>query len=357
MSTGGPATIATGGLELRLRRIPYEETAWGSIVDSYPQAEVYHSPAWIGYLVAAHEVVPVTAELTEGDQVVGHFVGATVRRFGLRVLGSPLQGWGTQAMGFLLSEGVDMSAASKALLEFAYGELRCVHVELGDRVMASGDVTASPFRAERLQSAIVDLSGSEDDVLAQMSKSTRYYARRAARNGLVMEEAAGPGFADEYYEQLVDVFRSKGLVPTYDVQRVRQLIDALAPSGQLLLVRVRAPDGSKVGTNISLGRNGRAVLWGAAFYRSFAKLNPVEPLQYESIRLWQARGALLYDMAGDSPSKSRFSKTVKPLYRLRHSRFGFFEYGRNAVKTAFYARQRLAGRRARDKGTQGDQID
>lgn len=327
-----------------LHRIPWDPSVWSDVLSDYPDAEVYHSPEWLEYLAVTQGAKPVIAEVRQGGACVGHFVGATVRRFGLSILGSPLAGWGTQMMGFMLHEGVDRRAAMRSLLPFAYDGLGCVHVDVGDRHLTPDDMAETPYVGRSAVIPVVDLSGSEEAVLAQMRSRTRTYTRRAAKHGLRTEIATGKGFAKEYYEQLVDVFRSSGLTPTYGLDRVRHLVRILEPSGQLAMIRIVDADGNRIGTSLTIGRNGRATLWGLAFYRKYAGLHPVEPLQWATMRYWRERGFHLYDLAGDHRSKAKFSSSDETLVRFNSSRYPILDHGRRAVRDAFYARQRLVGR-------------
>lgn len=330
--------------QIALRRIDYEPAGWETIVTRYPEADVYHGAAWLAYLAASHHAEPVVAEVRSEGVVVGHFVGATVRRFGMRILGSPLSGWGTQVMGFLLEDESDRAAASDALLTFAYRELGCAHVELGDRVLLAEQLVGSRYEVTQDALSVVDVAGSDEEILGQARSRTRSYMRRGAKNGLSGELARGVGFADEYYDQLVDVFGSSGLTPTYGVERVRQLISALEPTAEVTMVRLVDADGNRIGTCIAVGRGDRAVLWGLAFYRQYGKLHPVEALQWETMKFLRARNYRSYNLAGDSPSKAKFSSATEDVVRMHHSRYPILDHGRNAVQRAFYLRQRLAGR-------------
>jgi len=53
---------------------------------------------------------------------------------------------------------------------------------------------------------------------------------QGGKSGVTIEEAHDLAFADEYYEQLKEVFAKQGLVPTYTVERVRSLVKHVGPS-------------------------------------------------------------------------------------------------------------------------------
>jgi hypothetical protein len=239
---------------------------------------------------------------------------------------------------------VSRISATEALLTFAYHDLRCVHVELWDRHLTVEDVRSSPYTLTTRETLEVDLSGSEQDVLSRMHSRTRTYVRRADKVGLRVEEVSGSDFADEYYRQLEDVFASSSLVPTSGIERVRSLVEHVSPSGQLLMLRVRDADGNPVASLLTVGRNARATLWGLAWYRSAAKLHPIEPLQWAAMIRWRERGATTYDLDGATLAKAKFGGRPRTEAHLHHSKHALLDVGRKAAQAMFYSRQQLFGR-------------
>ena len=337
---------AGGRGRLALARIPYDPVAWETTIAGHPDLEVYHGSAWLSYLVASQGAEPVVAEVRADGRLVGHFVGAIVRRYGIRILGSPLRGWGTQCMGFLLDEGVDRAAAAEALAAFAFRQLGCLHVELADRHLTADGMAGSGYTVETERTFVVDLSVPEDQVFARMHQKTRQYIRKAERLGLRPEIATDPGFADDFHAQLVDVFARQGLVPTYGVERVRQLVAALQPVGQLLLVRVVTAEGRCVASGVVVGRNRTAVNWGAAFHRADSELHPNEVFWWAALRYWRERGVVAYDMGGGGDYKAKYGGVETPAFFFHRSRFAVMRYGRSAVRRLVRLRQVRAGRRA-----------
>ena len=329
---------------LVIERLHYDPDAWEGIVSGYPEAEVFHGAAWLDFLARSQGAEPVVATVRDQQRVVGHFVGGIVRRFGIRILGSPLRGWGTQSMGFLLQDGVDRRAAAAALIPFAFDGLDCHHVELVDRRLGADEMARSGYVMERGETYVVDLARPEEEILRAMRRTTRQEIRKAIRAGLVVEPAADRAFADEFYGYLTAVFARQGKSPTYGVDRVRHLIAAVHPSGQLLLLRVRTAAGRTVGTALVVGRNETAVAWGMAFDRANQEVHAVELMWLETMRYWGAHGAIRFDMGGGGGYKAKYGGAVVELVRGHRSRYRALRLGRAILREFVSVRQIMRGR-------------
>ena len=328
-----------------LQRIPYDAEAWQQTVDTYADAEVFHTSDWLGFLKSTQRVEPVTAEVIADGRVVGHFVGAVVVRFGIRILGSPLSGWGTQCMGFLLRAGADRRAAAEALVPFAFDSLGCVYIELGDRHLRPEEMRESGYVTRTGTTFVVDLTIDEVTAMNTMRKTTRNYIRQAERKGLVADASGGIGFVEEYYAQLVDVFARQGLSPTYSRERVHDLVRYLAPSGKLAMLRVRGPDGSCIATSISLAGKRIAVLWGTASAPSALHYHPNELLHWRTMQHWRSRGLATYDMGGGGAYKAKYGGVERASVRFHRYRYPFLRHGRAVIRYLIGAKQRIGGLR------------
>jgi len=126
-------------------------------------------------------------------------------------------------------------------------------------------------------------------------QSCRYCIRKAAKLGLIIEEARDEHFADEYYRQLCDVFAKQSLVPTYNKERIQALIRHLLPTGNLLLLRAREPNGRCIATSIFMGMHEFAYFWGNASVASRPALLPQRGAAMVRHTILEAEGnALLY---------------------------------------------------------------
>jgi hypothetical protein len=291
--------------KLTLQRLELDACDWPTM-DSYPDREVFQTREWLEFLHRTQDMEPVVASVQLEGETVGYFTGGVVRRFGLRLLGSPFPGWTTGALGFNLREGVSRRAALAALPRFTWRELGCVHLELKDRRLRAGELEANGFRQTPFSTFEVDLSPDEDAMLGAMSKTCRWSIRKSAREGVTVEEATGEEFAEEYHDQLLDVFAKQGLKPSYGPDRVRELIRCVHPTGRLLLVRAVSPDGDRIATGIFPAMNGTAWFWGGASWRQHQALQPNEPVFWYAMRHWKQRGMSLLDTGGGGDYKRKF---------------------------------------------------
>ena len=215
---------------------PFEGTLddWGDVLATFPDAEVFQTPAWIRFIAESHRATPVIAVLRDGSDDVGYFAGLTLRKLGIKILGLPFIGWTTDFMGIRLRDGVAKRAAIEALAAFRLPATRLPCTS--NSPTATSCRTMWPAWASRPQPSIsylVDLKPDEDVIYQRFSsKSCRYPIRKAGKEGMVIEEARDDAFANEYYAQLEDVFAKQNLVPTYGPDRVRLLIKHLLAHGQ-----------------------------------------------------------------------------------------------------------------------------
>jgi hypothetical protein len=329
---------------LTLERVDSDAADWERM-DALPDREIFQTREWLAFLVETQRAEPVVAAVLDDGAHVGWFTGAIVRRFGLRILGSPFPGWTTDWMGFSLAEGVSRREAAAALAEFAFGPLRCVHVELRDRRLDADDLRGLEFEVENRLTYHIDLLPDHAAMLARMRNNARWSLRKAARVGVVVEQASGVDFADEYYAQLRDVFAKQSLVPTYGAERVRSLIRHLEPTGRLLMLRATTPDGAPLATGMFPAFNGTAYCWGGASWRAGQHNQPNEVLFWTAMRYWQERGMTVLDTGGAGDYKRKYGTREVWVPWARRSRVPGVLALRGLARGAVRRRQEWRGRR------------
>jgi hypothetical protein len=337
--------MATDRRPLTLERVGLESCDWERM-DAFPDRVIFQTREWLEFVARTQRAEPVIASVLRDGEVVGYFTGLIVRRFGVRILGSPFPGWTTDSMGFNLADGVSRRDAAAALVRFAWGALRCAHLELKDRRLQSADVEGLGFESDAKLTYEVDLADDEQAIFGRMSSACRRAIRKAEKVGVTVEPAAGPGFADEYHAQLLDVFAKQSLVPTYGVERVRALIACLEPTGRLLLLRALSPDGRSIATGIFPAFNGTAYFWGGASMRADQILRPNEALFWYAMRYWREGGMTTLDLGGAGDYKRKYGTRELWLPWCRRSRVPGLSLMRTVAQGATKRRQAWSGRRA-----------
>ena len=329
---------------LRLHRVEPTAALWADRA-TYDDRLIFHTPPWLRFVAETQRAEPVLAAVTDGGRTVGHFTGLLTRRFGLRILGSPMAGWTTSYVGFILDARVPRRAALEALMPFAFDDLGCAHLEVRDRGLTEADLGGLGLTWDAAPTAVIDLTPPEDALFGAMASACRRNIRKAAKSGVVVEEVTGDAaFADEFYDQLRDVFAKQNLVPTYSVERVRSLIRHLAPAGRILLLRARDADGRSIATAVLPWFHRTMYFWGGASYREHQHLRPNEALIWHALRWAKERGVTEFDFVGGNAYKAKYGTAEVAVPWVRRSRSPLVARLRDAAKQGFALKQRTAAR-------------
>ena len=321
--------------------IEFDAVDW-SVLDRFADRTVFQTREWVQFIRESQNATPVIAELREGRELAGYFTGLTFTRFGIKILGSSFPGWTTPYIGFNLRPGASRATALAAVEEMAWSDLKCLHMEVSDPYFVIEDGPPG-FACESYISYRTDLTKSEEELFEGMDSACRRCIRKAEKNGVTIEEAHDLAFADEYYQQLIDVFAKQKLVPTYTVDRVRTLIKYLEPAGRILLLRARDADGKCIASGIVPGFNRIAEFWGNASFRSSQNLRPNELMHWYAMRYWKRRGIEIYDWGGEGKYKEKYGCVPHRVPWFTKSCFELISKLRDEAKKMFKRKQKFLG--------------
>jgi hypothetical protein len=314
-----------------------------SKLDAFADRTSFQTAAWLSFVAATQNAEPVVASLRDGGETVGYFTGLVARKYGLKLLGSPLPRSTTYSMGFNLVSGCPRRQALEGLREFAFRTLGCVHLELCDRFATEEDARACGFDYSLIRGYEVDLRREESALLKGMSDTCRHSIRKAAKSGVTIEEAHDADFARDYYAQFKDVMAKQSLAPPYEIGRVIALIERLRQE-ELLMLRARDKEGRCIATGIFPAFHNHAVFWAGASWREHQHLRPNEALMWHAMRHWKARGVSVFDMGGGGEYKRKYGGREIPMPWIRSSRFGAVSSLRNVAKTLLHLKERSMGK-------------
>src|SRR5918996_4106009 len=278
---------------LSFHRLPLGEVDW-QVLDGFGDRLLMQRRGWLEFVRAVSGGEIVIAQLEQDGQTAGYFSGVLFRRCGVPILGSPFRGWNTAYMGFNLHPDISRVEALLGLERFAFRQLGCLHYEVVDRHLSPQEGVDLGFASSVFYNYRTDLTRNEDELFADMTSACRRAIRKAEKSDITIEHAEPEGFAEEYYGQLLDVFAKQGMTPTYGVDRVKKLIEHIHPSGDLLLARVRDPDGRSIATGIYPGFNGFSLFWANGSLRPYQIYRPNEALHWHAMRHYKSLGIPLH---------------------------------------------------------------
>lgn len=164
------------------------------------------------------------------------------------------------------------------------------------RALAGLGFRPSPQTIQPRRSLVLDLSGSEDDVLARMKQKTRYNVRLAAKKDVVARRAASPADVDAF-NALMQVTGARDRFGVHAPEYYRAAYELFAPTGQCALVLAEWQGEPLAGVMVFALGPRAWYFYGASSDRERQRMAPYLA-QWEAIRWARARGAQWYDLWG-----------------------------------------------------------
>lgn len=272
----------------------------------FEEKVLFTTKQWIRYIKTNQNATPVIIRITKENKFVGYFTCLLFKKFGIKIIGSPFNGWTTGYMGFDVVSKYSKVDIIKPLSEFLFKEYKCLYIQIADRFIQEDEVEKNGFEYVMSKSIELRIDKTDEGLFKVFKTDCRNYIRQFERRGAAIEIAEpNEEFANQYYEQLKEVFAKQGLVPTYSIKKVTDLFNSMNAEN-LLCLRVKNPEGQCIATSIFVGYNERFYFWGAASFRKFQFYRPNEYMIWTAIKYFRDRGYKYFDMYGERPYKNKF---------------------------------------------------
>jgi peptidoglycan pentaglycine glycine transferase (the first glycine) len=193
-------------------------------------------------------------------------------------------------------------AMMQALRDFASAH-RVVSLKLEPDVIEPSPLSESlrqaglePAAPVQMRSSIwVDLTASEDEMLARQKQKTRYNIRLAARKGVTISVQGEEGL-DAWYEMYAGTSQRDGFT-IHGLEYYREVMRLLGPPGMATLLLAHHEGDLLAGIIVFAFGSKAQYMYGAS---SNLKRNLMAPylVQWEGMRWARQRGATLYDLWG-----------------------------------------------------------
>ena len=275
-----------------------------------PKQTVFQTASWLKFLVMDQQIDPVIIELSDGEHVKGIFVGGIVKKFGIKILGSPFEGWMTCDMGFIvIAQDFDYKKAVLAVRKYAFKDLKCHFVQIIDKNIPDS-IDIEHVKKEYITDLRLDLKDDIEHIFAGFKKTTRKMIRQFTRRGAMIRSVDfDEKFALEFYDELKDVFLKQNLKPPYGKEKILHMTRCLNKD-LVHVLQVIEPQGKIIASSITLGLNEWSYTMQTASYREYQKYLPNETLRWETIKYWKSKGCTHCDFCGYREYKLKFNPHI-----------------------------------------------
>jgi lipid II:glycine glycyltransferase (peptidoglycan interpeptide bridge formation enzyme) len=269
------------------------DTTWDAFACHHPNAHSLQSEAW-GQLKSRFGWKAHTLRVGDSGSLV------LFRRLPLGltlayVPRGPLANWEDVGALWEMVRSLDQACRARQAVFLK------VEPELPDRVHHAATLHALGFRPspqtiQPRRTILIDLSGTEDDLLARMKQKTRYNIRLAAKKGVAVRAARSAADVDAF-NALMQATGSRDSFGVHAPEYYQLAYELFHPLGQCELLMAKYQGEALAGV-MTFYFGGRAwYFYGASSDKERNRMAPYLA-QWEAIRWAKARGALTYDLWG-----------------------------------------------------------
>ena len=312
-----------------------EPNNWQEIVKKYPEANFLQSPEY----AKMNELLKnkVIVENFGGDYHALMVVRNAMRGRYLEISCGPLIDW---------TDSKNIKAVFKRIAEIGKNE-GCAFVRVRPQLLATPENLAlitkiglkkSPMHLAAEHTVMVDLTVSEEEMLARMRRQTSYEVRRAAKMGISVEKGNSEELFKEFHQVQVETAKRQNFVPP----NLKTLLAEREAFGEQIWIYVaRTSDHQPIAYGLILGEGEEADYYEAAstdlnrklpgaYALLWQAMQDLKTLGYKRFNLWgiAPAGQPNHRYAGVTTFKTGFGGEVVeyvPAHDLVLSKIGYFK--------------------------------
>ena len=183
---------------------------WSEVSQKYPEANFLQSPEYakmneaLGYKAITEEFA--------GKGYALMIVRDAKRGRYLEIPCGPLMNWGDKAaVKAVFAKIADIARQEKCV--FVRVRPQLVNTAENMRMLATLGLKKAPMHLAAEHTVMLDLTKSEDELLADMRRQTRYEVRRAGKLGITVEKSNSDEIFKEFHRVQTDTAHRQGFVP------------------------------------------------------------------------------------------------------------------------------------------------
>ena len=268
----------------------------------HPEANFLQTSAWGKVYEIDKEQVFYRGVEKDGKMVASAVIVLKPAKRGryLEIPGGPLLDWnkGKKVLKFFLDKVRELAV-----------ENRCVFVRMRpnvydspeiEKLLAGMGLVKSPMHLHAEHTVMLDLTKSEDELLADMRRQTRYDVRRSAKLGIKVDFDNSKEAFDNFYDIQLKTAERQGFIPSS-----RKFIQAQREAfGDNARIYTATLDGIELAKGLILLQKPEAIYHEAASTDEGRKLPGAHALQWQIIKDAKAMGIKRYNLFGIAPPNS-----------------------------------------------------
>lgn len=336
-------------MEYTFRKLDINEVKASGAYDSRVKTPLLRTQ-WLDFINAWHGYQPVIIEIAGEGGVVAYFTALEKKIAFIKMLGSPLPGCLGQTMGFTalqdcsVEERIDLLDATVKYLQktLQYHYITVTDVNLGEEVFAQSKMR--PRKGGTYTTWVLDLSKSEEELLAGLNKKYRRYVRDYSEkfSGTVEEDDS-----DEmvllHNEQLKQVYGRDGIDAPNVIHKFRSFLAAFRGTDMALGLRADIPEQTGIATayRVAYGDWGYNLSIGSE--KAYMDYHSNQGVMWRTICYMKQRGCKYLDFVGPGEHKGKYGAQPAVYPVIIFSTIPGLLWAMDTAKKLYYASFRWRG--------------
>lgn len=266
---------------------------WSKIQQNYPEANFLQSPEW----AKMNELIGHEVNIESFSDVAWCLMIVKNAKRGryLEIPGGPLLDWNDQALAHRLFALIEKYAKAK----------KCVFVRVRPQLKSTEiqklnhlKLKKAPMHLHAEHTVMIDLTHSEEDLLKNLRRQTRYEVRRAEKLGITVERGSDKKRFEEFQSVQAATALRQHFVPP-DLETLLAEHEAFGKNAQIYIARTA--EGEPIAYGLILIGGREAAYFEAASTELNYKLPGAYALQWQVIRDLKQQGIERYNLWGIAP--------------------------------------------------------
>ena len=282
--------------------------------------EIFTTYEWLKFLKKGCNVDILILQIFCNGKEVGFFYGGIIKKYGVRIVGSPFNGWNTPYMGFCLNKNVDANDIVVDLWNYLKKEYKIMYFQLCDKKLDYDKLKKKKLRVNLASTYGLNLAEEEDIIFSKFSKHCRKNINFFERKGAYIKELSPKdNFSNDFYNMIIKVFANQKLKPPYTKEKFDILIKSI-PKEMSLYIGAFNPSGKCIGYLASYycEKNCYTLISATDREENYKQKNY---LRWYAIKYWKRRRVTHLDMIGMRPYKLEFNPLIESFCVVSFSKF------------------------------------